>query len=513
MQRVLSVYLPQWPIDLLKRRSARSGRVSGPRTAHLLIRQEHQCDIIAACCGRAHAQGVRPGMKLAHARSLITGHKLLEGPSRPEQDRAALRSLARWAVRFSPSVAPDPPDGLMMDVTGCERLYRGERRLAELVLDGIRRHRLHARVAIASTVGCAWAIARHGRLDCSMVPLGREKEALSPLPIAGLRIDPAAELALLQMNVQHIGEALALPRTELAARFGTAFLRRIDQAMGTLPEGIEALRPVTQPSQEIFFAGATTHHEAVERAAQELIEGVTAQLAQLESGTRELLLTLFRIDTAPVRLGLTLATPSRSSTHLWKLIRPRLERVNLGYGVEAMTLTAPRIATLQHEQLESRGLGGGHATSDQARAEGEFIDTLVSRMGAERVLEMEAHESHLPERACRMRMASTSLIPSTAAITPCDRPTALFEQPEPAEVLCLTPDGPVVSVRWRGESSRTLASLGPERITPEWWESNRQIPARDYFRVQDETGRWLWVFRTIPASASGAAWFVHGEWL
>jgi hypothetical protein len=73
----------------------------------------------------------------------------------------------------------------------------------------------------------------------------------------------------------------------------------------------------------------------------------------------------------------------------------------------------------------------------------------------------------------------------------------------------------VLRVRWRGEDLRIERSVGPERIEGEWWRGGE--PARDYFKVQDERGRWLWVLRRDggedgAGAAAGSAWFVHGLW-
>ncbi len=450
---------------------------------------------------------MRPGIKLAHARSLLPADRLVIAPLKPERDRAALDALAQWAIRFTPAVAPDPPDGLWLDVTGCERLYRSERALAKRVLSALTRLRLHARVAIAATPGCAWALARCGRLDCSVVPKGREVEALAPLPVAALRIDQATDAALDMMNIRTIGDLLHLPREDIAARLGPALVHRLDQARGRQPESINPIRPTLPLTEEFFFAGATTQPYAIELACRELVKRVAACLRQRESGARELLLAFSRIDAPPQRLTLSLACPSRDECHLWRLLRPRTERINLGYGVESITLTATRAARLAHEQTESPSLGGGNPQRDHTRAQGELIDTLINRLGPDAVLEFDARESLLPERVFELRSALADRPTSTATITPSDRPTILFPTPEPAQVMCLTPDGPVVHLTWRGASATVLTSLGPERIAPHWWESPAASPPRDYFRIQDDLGRWLWLLRT------GSTWHVHGEWL
>jgi protein ImuB len=87
-------------------------------------------------------------------------------------------------------------------------------------------------------------------------------------------------------------------------------------------------------------------------------------------------------------------------------------------------------------------------------------------------------------------------------------------------ILSLSPDGPVMSITRQGSSHRIISSIGPERIGGEWWRARE--PQRDYFRVQDETGRWMWIFRearsgdgqsdTAAAKTDSSAWFIHGEW-
>ncbi len=100
-------------------------------------------------------------------------------------------------------------------------------------------------------------------------------------------------------------------------------------------------------------------------------------------------------------------------------------------------------------------------------------------------------------------------------MTPADRPTALFERPEPIEVIALTSDGPPSWLKWRGAEHSIVASAGPERIGGEWWRGRSRsecLTVRDYFKVQDEGGRWLWVYRVSVSEGECSRWFVHGVW-
>ena len=92
----------------------------------------------------------------------------------------------------------------------------------------------------------------------------------------------------------------------------------------------------------------------------------------------------------------------------------------------------------------------------------------------------------------------------------------LLAQPEPIQVMATTPDGPPQWLRWRGVEQRIVSSAGPMRLAPQWWKASRnraiEPPShqgtRDYFKVQDEAGRWLWIFRRLDTSR----WFVHDVW-
>ena len=81
----------------------------------------------------------------------------------PEADRRLLEAVADWCDRYTPLVGLDPPDGLLLDVTGCAHLFGGEAALARDLVTRLAHQGLRARVAVADTVGCAWGVARYGK--------------------------------------------------------------------------------------------------------------------------------------------------------------------------------------------------------------------------------------------------------------------------------------------------------------------------------------------------------------
>jgi protein ImuB len=420
------------------------------------------------------------------------------------------------------------PDGLMLDVTGCERVFGGEEALIRRAREGLMRLGVRSRVAIAPTFGCAWAAARFvGGSGELIVPSGGARAALAPLPVGALRIPEQTVDELGVIGIERIGHLLELPRSTLPARFGDEILLRLDQALGQAIETIEPVRPQPPPRAERVFDGPTDRMEAIELTVRELIGEIASALGERESGARSLEVELTRSDMPPAVLSVTLGRASRDARHLWTLIRPKLEGAHLGFGVEGVCVRVAAVGRLRHEQGEQWGSDGVPDTEAE-RAASELLDALGNRLGPGRVLHVSANESHLPERAFEMCETSENRPKIQDAIAPTDRPTVFFDYPIPAEVIALTPDGPVHHVRWRDGYESTVACFGPERISGEWWVKSDEATKRrsdegegmsdggrcgvgdmrDYFRVQSLSGRWLWVYR---AHAVGR-WFVHGVW-
>jgi len=518
--RALSLYLPRWSIERLKRlrRAERSGAARESRRCVLLVRTVANRQTLASACPRAVRAGVKPGMTLAHARALLPRRdgepQVLEHD--PPCDRQALARLARWATRFAPNAQADGDDGLLMDVTGCDRLYRGERNLLGQLLDALARLGFTATAVIAPTFGAAWALARHGPGGAASTGggdggiverLDQVATALSPLPVTALRIDEETIEALHEVGVRFIGELLNVPRRQLPSRFSDDLMMRMDQALG---RAIETINPVCVPRVvrvERPFDGPVKNLQAIQLATRELLELFSAQLLACESGAFSLRLTLHRYEADAVVLCVSVSRATRDARHLWQLLHPQLEKANLGHGVESIEVRALETARIPHRQRHHPQWTDDSAAREADEEErGRLIDVLTQRLGRDQVMRFQPAESHLPERAVRHVPMDREEAARSVTMTPRDRPTQLFERPEPIEVHALTPDGPVSRVMWNGRSLRVESCTGPERLTSEWWRE--PTDSRDYFAVRVHTGICLWLFRTTRTSR----WFVHGWW-
>jgi protein ImuB len=397
---------------------------------------------------------------------------------------------------------------LLLDVTGEAHLFGGEALMLTELATRLGRMGFGARVAIAPTIGAAWGLARYGPHALSVVNEERITAALAPLPVAALRVGAELCAILRQVGIETVRHLLALPREKLLVRFGDELLMRMDQAFGRIGELIEPFRAAEPVKISRAFDGATTQLEAIFITVEELLGELCGTLLKKESGARGVRLELQRINMPPLMQELVLGRASRDARHLWKLLRPKVEKAHLGYGVEGVSLTAYWTALIKHQQVGAWETGAdGHDEEYEA-----FLDTLVNRWGEKRVLAALPVASHVPELARQFQPVRTTAPPARADVSEAmvllDRPSVLLEPPEPAEAVALQPDYPPARVVWRGKVHRMVPGRqGAERIVTAWWEE-QAASTRDYFKVQTETGLWIWVFRELETGR----WFVHGLW-
>ncbi len=444
-------------------------------------------------------------MSLAHARALLGKHTLHVCPHEPDQDLQGLGVLARWAERWSPVVSVDAPDGLLLDISGCEHLFGGERAMALRIAARFASLGITASLAVASTVGAAWGAARFGTSPGPRhVEAGCERAAIQPLPLAALRADAGAIESLHEVGVRTVGELLALPRAALPARYGAGLIRRMDQSLGLLPEPVFRLPAETAFRSLIELPGGTTALESVEAASRDALARLCELLEQRGQGLRHLRAVYDRIDHQQSVLVLRVTRATRNVRHLWSLLRPGLERMQMGEGIERLCMLAGGVTAVQERQetifAVERGAG------DDGAGFAETLDLMIHRLGRDRVLIPVLEQSHRPERSFALRPVVDGLVGARVELPPLHRPSRLIEPPEPVRVVALRPDGPVARL-WRGGREITVAHcVGPERIGGEWWRCSESI--RDYFRALDDRGVWLWLFR----DGRSGEWFVHGEW-
>jgi protein ImuB len=471
----------------------------------ILAEQVGNKQLIASACPAALALGLVPGMAVTQARALV--HDLDVRPADPTADLALLEQLALHAVRhWTPTAAANGPDGLWLDLTGVTHLFGGEDRFCRRVLGFCERLHLTARIAVAGTPGTAYALARFGKHVLERVEHGSEAQALAPLPLTCLRLDPDALSAASRFGLERVSDLLPLPRGPLARRLGMASIRRLDEALGRVAEPISPTVPEEVPVVVRRLLEPISTAEAIEQVIGDLLADLCGQLRERGLGARALLLMLDRINGSEQKLAIGTVRATRDPLHLARLYHLRIERIDPGEGIETMRLAAPKT-----EPLGATALGAMLASDDAAADLSTLVDQLAGRAGADALFTVGAVESDVPERAtCR-----TGSLATPAGWPAWKRPVRLLPHPEPlTNVVALLPDHPPRRFAWRGTVHAVVAGDGPERIHGEWWRRDGEVWAvRDYFRVEDEAGARFWLFRRgdgLDQATGDLSWYMHG---
>lgn len=465
---------------------------------------------LAAASREALALGLTPGLTLADARARIPG--LAVADHSPAADAALLGSMAEACERWTPLAALDPPDGLILDVTGCAHLFGGEAALRERVVLRFRRGGFETRATVAGTPDAARALARFGTTE--VAEAGGDEAAVRPLPIAALGLADETRVALALAGLKRIADLADRPSQPLAARFGKDLPTTLRRALGFEDRRITPLRPLPACVVERRFAEPVAHAEPIGRALLLLIGKAAKRLETTGQGGRAFEASFFRTDGAVRRIAVETGRPSRDAPAILGLLRERLDALadplDPGYGFDLIRLAVPVAEPLTPLQPS---LDREAAEED---AVCDLVDRLVARFGASRVLRFAAADTHDPVRGSRLAPASSpaNLRARWRASEPDEpplRPLQLFDPPQSIETLAETPDGPPLRFRWRRALHTVARAEGPERIAPEWWRDG-QAPTRDYYRVEDSEGRRFWLFRAglYERETDRPRWFLHG---
>lgn len=476
----------------------------------------------------AEAQGIAPANppRSAKRRSAQTSASapLCAQLHDPAADRAALLQLVEWCERFSPVVGleesallPDQsPDTMLADVTGCAHLFGGEDALVRQVVEQLQAQGYRARVALADTIGAAWAVAHFHPHECTVVAPPDTSALLAALPVEALRLPVDTTALLRELGLECIGQLLALDRAELPARFGPDILRRLDEASGQRPEVAPAHRPLPPLQVDFCFESPVERRSVVESALEHMLQRLAAQLAERGQGIEQLECRLYLTTGDCLSLQVGTVRPRSSSGHLLSLVRLQLEPVRLSAPVVAIRVHALLTAPQPGDQQQMFAAGEAQAQ----RQLGELLERLSGRLGNSAVMRPRLSGDPQPERSCRYEpMVSierqrgsqrkktkqqNSSPRSGPAIPLLSRPLRLLARPLPAEVWSVVPDGPLGRFCCQLADERIARSWGPERIETGWWRET--LVRRDYYQVETVSGRRYWLFCRLQ----DRRWFVHG---
>lgn len=468
--------------------------------AFVLASPDHGRMIITSVNAIAHSQGIDRGISVADARAVVPSLQVMD--DKKDLDYKLLNGLAEWCIRYSPVVSIDLPDGLILDATGCAHLWGGEELYVKNIIERLKSLGYHCYAAMADTIGAAWAVSRFGSGSC-IIKTGQQATALLSLPAAALRIEAEVAERLNKLGLRYISDFISMPHSALSRRFGQAFIKRLNQALGNEDEIIYSVQPVEPYQERLACEELITTRTGIEIALQRLLETLCRRLRQEQKGLRIAVFRCCRIDGKTISIEIGTNRPSSNTAHIFKLFEIKLDNIEPALGIEVFILEAKKVEDLLPAQEKLWETTQGLDNISLA----ELLDRFNSKFGKGHVYRYVPDEHYWPERSFKV---ASSLQEKPATIWKTDRPIPvhLLQVPAPIEVTAPIPDYPPMLFRYKGKLHKIIKADGPERIEQEWWL--QQGEHRDYYYVEDEQGCRYWLFRLGHYSAKTYQWFIHG---
>ena len=547
-RRILSLWFPRLGADRLMRLDPQLQDIP-----LAVVQEVSNAQLVTSVNAAAAVRGIRPGQPVRDAHAMCDG--LVTRARNDQAEAAFLTVLQRWAGKFSPWVATEGDDALVVDLTGCAHLFGGEASLLNVVHQDCSDLGLAVRMGLADTRGAAWALARFaGRTAGShrsgdaidqearatrsragkrrhwtkggaapvhtpggqdqvhpIAAPGQNYSALSPLPVAALRLEEGVAEQLARLGLRRVGDLLGQPRASLARRFGRGLVMRMDQAMGSAPEPVSPAKPPDHFAVRLTLPEPIGLEADILAGIDRLLPFICKQLRDKGRGARRVRLQAFRSDHDIQSAEAGLARPTHDPERIRPLLAMKLQDIDAGFGIDMLRLEA-----VQSEPLHTRR-AVGHLDAGQAvnrrLASNTAMDDLIGRIGArvglDAVTRLHPAESHIPEKTSKVMAAAWSAPHEGEWRHPPTPRPLLMWRPEPVGA----PDTPLVpqTFRWRGQTLRRRRATGPERLAPEWWldDPDWRTGVRDYWVTDTEDGQRLWLFYG-HGGAMSSGWFCHG---
>lgn len=545
-RRVLSLWFPRLGAERLMRQQR--GQEFGPLA---VVAEEQNLQVVTSVNQAASRVGIHVGQPVRDAHAMCG--TLLTRARNPLAEAQFLTALRRWSGKFSPWVAEEAPDALVVDLTGCAHLFGGEAGLLTVVEADCADMGLTVQMGIADTLGAAWALARYAgaaagsgrsgdaidqearatrsragkrrhwtkggaaphvvaRANSARIAApGHTYGALAPLPIAALRLEPDVATQLSRLGLRRVGDLLGQPRAGLARRFGKGLVLRLDQAMGSAPEPVSPARSPDHFAVRLTLPEPIGLEQDVMAGIDRMLPQLCAQLEEKSRGVRTLRLEAHRTDQSTQVVSVGLARPGHDADRIRPLLQMKLDQIDAGFGIDMLRLEALQTEPL-HKRVQTGHLGAGQAARDRLSRNAaleDLIGRLGARVGLEAITRLHPASSHIPEKTA-LTLAAAWSEPALDWPDPVGPRPLLLWRPEPVFV----PDVPVLPdrFRWRGRDWAVESATGPERIAPEWWldDPNWRTGVRDYWQVVTQCGHRLWLYFGHGGTMS-PGWFCHGR--
>jgi protein ImuB len=472
----LAVHLPRFALECL---------LEEPASAPTVVVESGRRGEVVVGNERAREAGIGAGMRLGTALTLAAGLVVLERD--PSRELAALERLAAWGERLTSMVSIEPPDGVLLEVSGSLKLFGSLDNIRALLREELsRRHYAFALCAALTPTAALW-LARCSAADVSS--WGEFGSRVGALPLAATRWPAAVQGLLRDLGVRTLGDCVRLPREGFARRVGQEYLHELDKAFGRQHDLRPPFSAPRSWSAKLELPAESVDVGLLLTASEQLVDELVQELGRCQAEIVGFELVFEHLQHPSTVERFDLLEPSHERERFLLLIGDRLERRVLPVPVVTLELKSGTFEPLRRRE---QSLFERKPLEDRVQS---LLERLRVKFGVAAVHGLQTVAEHRPERAWskRVDLGERAALRAPGAVGN-SRPLWLLPEPLP--------------LTSRHASDRAGDGLelcsGPERIEGGWWDG--QHVGRDYYTARNSSGQQLWVFRDRRT----ASWYLHG---
>jgi protein ImuB len=480
----ICLHFPQLPVEVFARH-----QVTKPVV--VTIRQR-----VVSMNHRSQRIGIRIGSSINTAYTISEDVVSFEREEDKELEK--LTHLAQWAYQFTPNVSIKPPHSLLLDVSGCLKLFKGIDNLKKLIRAGLDNLGFEVLMGTNSTPLSALLFAEAGLPEVSAGP--EIVQSLEPVPIHYLRVEENIKDTLRQMGISHCKQLFELPMDGLNRRFGVFFTDYLQRLTGEKPDPQKYIDSTPRFRSDITFLADVTNLESLAFPLKRLLGELQDFLIKRQLTTNQFTVKLSHRSHSPREFSVFLANPDNDAQMFLMLSQLQLEKVNNMPEVDNISVAARNFF---EPEASSGDLFDGahfkqkngriHSKAEEARAV-RLINMMTARLGPGACFGLSLANDHRPERAWKpITLAAKDYWQDE---TQEDNARPLYLLPAP-KTLSIEAGSPCIS-------GKLELLQGPERIDFGWWDND--AVSRDYYIAKHHTGSLYWIYQNLDNSR----WYLHG---
>ncbi len=442
----------------------------------------------------ARSIGIMPGSSMSTAYT-ISDH-VVSFERDEDKELRRLEHLAQWAYQFTPCVSLAPPQNLLLEISGCLKLFRGLANLKKSIHDRLSAQGYTVKMGVNGTPQAALCSATAALND----NIGDVRESLAEVAVQELHIDDVIIEKLNQMGVNRCRQLLALPTDGLNRRFGEGFTNYLDRLTGVRPDPRRFITDKPAFASEITFLADVSDLNSLLFPIKRLLGELHDFLRSRQLQVNQFTLRLAHRSHAAQQFTITLANPENNPDIFLMLTQLKLTRIRDMPEVDCISLHSAHFSEsggasgdLFHGTRFQQKDGRTHSKAEATRAV-TLLNMMVARLGQDSCFGLSLANDHRPELA--WKTVSLQNRDHWCADVSRDnaRPAYLLATPS---MLQTRDDSPYLS-------GKLTLLQGPERIDFGWWD-HREVN-RDYYIARHPCGAIYWVYHQVANNQ----WYLHG---